>query len=171
MIINSEDLKIRPHTKRKFSLQEDYSDTFLEGVGGSFKEPVQVAITIENDGQMLTGKGFVRTVINLVCSRCLKDIEYQVNAPLNVIIKGTAGAAEGPSKEAEPYLLEINYNGDVDLNSGVEEAILFNLPLIPLCSDNCLGLCSGCGADLNTQKCRCEQPDIDPRWQKLKELK
>lgn len=168
MIINLEDLRMHPHTSQEFSLHQDFSNEFLVSLNASFFEPVQVSIKLENNGRVLAGKGMVRTAINLACSRCLKEIVYQVNAPLNVIIESVM---DKHVQEPEEHLLVIQDNGDVDLSSSVEEAILFNLPLIPLCGDDCRGLCSGCGVDLNTQKCCCEQQEIDPRWQKLKELK
>lgn len=167
MIINVEEVKMHPHTSQEFMLQQNCSDELLANMGGRFLEPVQVSIKMENTGRILAGFGMVHTAINLVCSRCLKDIEYELNAPINVIVDSRSEHKE----ETEEHLLELHDNGDVDLSSSVEEAILFNLPLIPLCKDDCLGLCSGCGVDLNTQQCRCEQQEIDPRWQKLKELK
>jgi uncharacterized protein len=95
-------------------------------------------------------------------------VNYPVNVSLNVKF---VEKPEEHSQETEEHLLNLPESGDVDLSPAVEEAILFGLPLIPLCRDNCLGLCPGCGADLNTQKCCCQEQDIDPRWQKLKELK
>lgn len=166
MIINVEELKMHPHTSQEFLLQKDLDNDLLADMGGRFLEPVKVSIKMENTGRILAGSGMIHTVINLVCSRCLKDIEYQLNAPINVIVD-----SRSEHKEEEEHLLELHDNGDVDFSPGVEETILFNLPLIPLCKDDCLGLCSGCGVDLNTRKCRCEQQEIDPRWEKLKELK
>ncbi|HBQ86501.1 MAG TPA: hypothetical protein DER33_05165 [Syntrophomonas sp.] len=167
MVINVADLKLHPRTSQEFRLQENFSDELLAHLNGHFLEPVKVTIKFENTGRILVGQGMVHTVINLICSRCLKDIAHQVNTPINVV----AASPDEDHTEAEEYLLELRDNGDVDLSSSVEEAILFSLPLNPLCKDDCLGLCSGCGVDLNTRKCRCEQQEIDPRWQKLNELK
>ena len=41
----------------------------------------------------------------------------------------------------------------------------------PLCRPDCRGLCPVCGVDLNQQSCSCGKDDIDPRWEKLKNLK
>jgi uncharacterized protein len=40
-----------------------------------------------------------------------------------------------------------------------------------LCDDDCAGLCSKCGQNLNKGKCECPAEDTDPRWAKLTELK
>jgi uncharacterized protein len=55
----------------------------------------------------------------------------------------------------------------------VRDALLLALPTRLLCRDDCRGICSVCGADLNSA-----DPDEhrhesigDPRWEKLRELK
>ena len=58
----------------------------------------------------------------------------------------------------------------VDLAPMAHEAILSELPLAPLCRDDCLGLCSFCGNDRNTEPCRCVAPR-DPRWASLDVLR
>jgi uncharacterized protein len=40
-----------------------------------------------------------------------------------------------------------------------------------LCNENCKGICAGCGADLNTELCKCPEKPADPRWEKLLSLK
>lgn len=168
MIINVKLLKMHPHTSQTFSMQENYSDELL-GLDSSFKEPVRIDLQVENTGRVLVGKGTVQTVISLVCSRCLKEISYQINAPMQVTMAESYNSRQ--FEEAGEEFLEVDHNGDVDLSSCVREAILFNLPLIPLCRDDCQGICPGCGVDLNLAKCQCQPQEIDPRWQKLKDLK
>lgn len=168
MIINVQELRMHPHTSQEFMVQSEFSHELLTNVRGHFSEPVKVSIKMENTGKAITGFGMVHTAINLVCSRCLSNIQYEVNAPISVI---ASNWPDDNTDATEACWLELQDNGDIDLSSAAEEAILFNLPLIPLCKDDCLGLCSGCGVELNTQKCRCEQQKIDPRWQKLKDLK
>jgi uncharacterized protein len=44
------------------------------------------------------------------------------------------------------------------------------VPLNPLCQQDCAGICSRCGTDLNEGPCDCGE-DIDPRWSALQDLK
>jgi uncharacterized protein len=64
------------------------------------------------------------------------------------------------------------YDGDtIDLPREVRELILVSLPIRPVCRQDCRGLCSRCGADLNRESCRCgAETELSP-FSKLKELK
>jgi uncharacterized protein len=52
----------------------------------------------------------------------------------------------------------------------VRDALLLDLPVAPLCRDDCAGLCPSCGADLNRAACNCDLTVPDPRWDALREL-
>ena len=58
----------------------------------------------------------------------------------------------------------------IDISEDVRQTILLAVPLKLLCRDDCRGLCAGCGANLNTEACRCEAADTDPRWDSLRSL-
>jgi len=96
------------------------------------------------------------------CRRCATA----VGGPIDVIVKERC--IEGvTSEDDEAYPLE----GDlVDLGPVVRDAIVLELPLAPLCKEDCQGLCASCGADLNAGACDCEAP-IDPRWATLDVLR
>ena len=55
---------------------------------------------------------------------------------------------------------DLNYNlsnlgNYLDIDKDVREEMLLNFPMKVLCSEDCKGICSGCGANLNNQKCSC----------------
>ncbi len=65
-----------------------------------------------------------------------------------------------PDEEETTYRL----NGDLlDLAPLVHDACILELPLAPLCSAECLGICPDCGANRNVEACACAAP-VDPRW-------
>ena len=47
------------------------------------------------------------------------------------------------------------------MESLVVAAIVFELPLVPLCDEDCKGLCPTCGANLNEGPCGCEKEQSD----------
>jgi uncharacterized protein len=51
----------------------------------------------------------------------------------------------------------------------VEEQLLLELPMKPLCRPDCLGLCPRCGTDRNSDPCDCRD-EADERLAKLKSL-
>jgi uncharacterized protein len=59
----------------------------------------------------------------------------------------------------------------LDLEPMVRELVSMELPLMPLCRDDCAGLCSICGVDRNEQQCSCAIDERDPRWAALDALR
>jgi uncharacterized protein len=63
-------------------------------------------------------------------------------------------------------------HGDqLDLAPLVRDAVLLELPLVPLCMEDCRGLCPDCGANRNQVTCSCTTETIDPRWAALEALR
>ena len=58
----------------------------------------------------------------------------------------------------------------VDLTKLIKDAILLDLPVKIVCTEDCQGLCAQCGTNLNKGECDCTDDSIDPRWAKLKEI-
>ena len=52
----------------------------------------------------------------------------------------------------------------------VRDALLLDLPLVPLCRSDCAGLCPTCGANHNAVACDCATDEPDPRWAALRSL-
>jgi uncharacterized protein len=59
---------------------------------------------------------------------------------------------------------------ELDLRPAVREQWLLAAPAFVQCSDQCRGLCSRCGADLNMGPCDCA-PVSDSRWDALRALR
>ncbi|MBN1225748.1 MAG: DUF177 domain-containing protein, partial [Deltaproteobacteria bacterium] len=74
--------------------------------------------------------------------------------------------------ELEREDLDIGFykEGIIDLTEVVREQILLAVPMIPICKEDCKGLCPYCGQNLNQCKCVCAGKTIDPRWSKLQNL-
>jgi uncharacterized protein len=58
----------------------------------------------------------------------------------------------------------------IDISQRVHDAIMLNISLKPLCSEDCRGLCPMCGANLNEGECDCTPDKTDERWDALKNL-
>ena len=112
------------------------------------------ASMVEKD-LLVNGSAFV--TVRTACSRCLKEITLQMGKKDVCIFR------EKVSEEI------------VDITEEIREDILLEMPLRFLCSEDCKGLCA-CGADLNTEKCRCGKakkkslPKEDHTWDALNQL-
>ena len=60
-------------------------------------------------------------------------------------------------------------NDEIDLIEIATLEIVQEIPIQPLCDEDCLGLCPYCGKNLNVEECDCE-PETDSRFDILKEL-
>gem|GEM_PF-345421 len=114
--------------------------------------------------------GAIETVYTQSCSRCLEL--YQKNATgifkeeLRHIVNEEENILTGETEEK--YFVE----GDiVDLTEFFRQIFVVSQDLKPLCDDECLGICSGCGVILNYHQCDCKNEVIDPRLAVLSELK
>jgi uncharacterized protein len=58
----------------------------------------------------------------------------------------------------------------LDLAEVVRQAIFVTLPMHPLCTEECTGLCSQCGQNLKDGRCECTTEVADPRFEILKQL-
>ena len=58
----------------------------------------------------------------------------------------------------------------IDLGLLVRDAVVLELPMAPLCREDCAGLCPQCGANRNDGACGCVAPR-DPRWANLDVLR
>jgi uncharacterized protein len=59
----------------------------------------------------------------------------------------------------------------IDISNDVRDFSILAVPMKKLCSDNCKGLCSKCGQNLNEGDCQCSKDETDIRWLPLMELK
>lgn len=95
------------------------------------------------------------------CRRCLGRAAGTVAADVREVY-------EDDSDGDQTYPLA----GDrVDLGLLARDAVLLELPLAPLCRDDCAGICPTCGADRNVAPCGCAPAAPDPRWAALDALR
>lgn len=146
---------------------------------GSIGDPPEFAdlfgdLVIEKCGTTLRIKGTLRFSAMLECSRCLKGFTGPYEQPIELFYRTGKLEDSLPGKEVELHSDDLNvivYNGnELDIWPDIREAMLLALPMKPLCSDNCHGICPSCGKDLNSGKCKCRNDSIDPRWESLLKL-
>ena len=86
-----------------------------------------------------------------------------------LVIARDASASPPMRRSTEDELYPIA-DDTIDLGPLVRDAIVLELPMAPLCREDCRGLCPQCGADRNEGDCGCVAPP-DPRWANLDVLR
>jgi len=112
-------------------------------------------------------QGSVHTQVELGCSRCLKPVTYTVNADFSALLIKESLQDEADLVDED---VVVYTGGMADLTPLIEGIIVSEIPMSLLCSEDCKGLCAICGSNLNTRDCGCREDNIDPRWEKLKQL-
>ncbi|GAA0722872.1 DUF177 domain-containing protein [Clostridium malenominatum] len=125
----------------------------------AFKAPINLDGKLTLVGDVIELNGTIRTVLELQCSRCLasfsKSVEITIEEKLSTI-----------EDKDDDYIF---IKGDVvDITEIIENNIIISLPIKRLCDEECKGLCSNCGLNLNHSSCNCDEMNIEPRLSKLK---
>jgi uncharacterized protein len=135
--------------------------------------PVEVAMDVEKAGAdvfRVTGRAATR--LELDCGRCLEAFEVPVAADFELrYVPHTANTGEGEREVEEDDLTTAFYReGMLDIIDLLREQFQLALPMKPLCTEACRGLCPECGANLNRTECGCAPVWDDPRLAPLKGL-
>jgi len=152
--------------------------------------PIEIAdLSIDEAKTQITGEVVLANLNGLIlaqitgqvilpepCSRCLTEVplmiplkfsrEFKTERSLDCPARDSASSAakamadrRGDNQaDEETYPIE---DGQIDLNPPLTEEIIANLPIKPLCSDACKGLCQKCGANLNDNPCKCDKVNYE----------
>ena len=118
--------------------------------------------TITNHSGLILLSGSVEPSLSVVCARCGR--EYSYNTPIALNAKITDKLA---NEDEDEFVLMQDFA--IDIDEIVRTALILELPTRYLCSEDCKGLCSKCGANLNEKSCKCDQTERDSRWDVLKD--
>ncbi|KGM13097.1 YceD family protein [Cellulomonas bogoriensis] len=173
LVLETHEIARRPGTmravRRTVPAPEDLG-TAVIGVPTGDDLDLDVRLESVMEGILISGDVRVRAVGE--CVRCLEEVVVDVDATLQELYyypdRARAAAEEGDDEEESRELV-----GDlVDLEPAVRDVVVPALPFRPVCSTDCPGLCSECGARLADPENADHQHDVlDPRWAELDRLK
>lgn len=176
----SKSLKINVVTIPEEGLNIDFSgdtkwfqESFPESNELGFTlQKVEVTFNITRASSTVFIKGGLSATLNLACSRCLEDVMLPVSGDFAYTMEPKK-PENREEVELEAEELEISYyEGDfIDLAPIIYEQVILQIPLKPLCSEDCKGLCPRCGTNLNLSSCNCNLEVIDERLAALKNFK
>ncbi|KNY26055.1 YceD family protein [Pseudobacteroides cellulosolvens] len=130
--------------------------------GFVFTDVVKFEGVLTNASGVLKLNGSLKASYSVKCSRCVKDIEDNLELKVREdIIEGSETA------DVDAYTYNDNY---ILLDSILKDNIILNLPVKKVCDDNCKGLCPRCGTNLNEKTCDCKDDYINPQMEALKKF-
>jgi uncharacterized protein len=134
--------------------------------------PSELAFQIHKDKRRFRLLGTVAGELELPCSRCLEPFRLPIDAAFDVRYLPASETSADVEREVDTEGLETSYyrNDEIDLNELLREQFYLALPMKPLCSEECRGLCMQCGTNLNTESCDCAPGWDDSPFAALKGL-
>ncbi len=136
--------------------------------GSQTYEVEDAAVDVRLDVSRTTGQGNAMRLrydarLHGPCMRCLED----AGAATRIDAREVDQPGAGDEDLSSPYLEE----QALDVRAWVRDALVLALPTQIVCGEECRGLCAICGVNLNAEPGHEHEPEPDPRWAKLSELK
>ena len=119
---------------------------------------------MNESGKKLVITGQADVTLNIPCDRCLKEVEV----PFSLDFEKHVNLEAEDDKESDETNYIDGYNLDVD--KLLYNEILIGWPMKVLCSEDCKGICSVCGQNLNEGTCDCEDTGLDPRMSVIRDV-
>jgi uncharacterized protein len=133
--------------------------------------PLDGHVRIRRTNQGLLIDGWVDLILELSCDRCLTTFEQPMHVTFIEQFYPTVDVVTGlelpPIDEEDIFPIDDHHI--VDLTEAIRQNVLTAIPMVTLCREDCAGLCSQCGHDLNLGPCDCK-PEVDTRFSILEKL-
>lgn len=171
-VFDARELGRRPGAMREFDRDLPAADLLggekaatLDGLYSAEGADLRLTLRVESVVEGILATGRVSGSLVGECVRCLDPVEVDLDAEFQELFyydleNLTAEEAEEAQRVVEDL---------IDVAPLVHDAVMLELPLQPLCEEDCPGLCAQCGARL------ADDPDhghetVDPRWAALSSL-
>ena len=113
----------------------------------------EVTLTRTNRGIIAMGK--MVADVSMPCSRCLNLADYQVSFDLADEFLPKPDTHGSPSLTEDNDSFTIDHNNILDMSEAIRQYVLLAIPIKPLCSPDCAGICPSCGRNINEDPCEC----------------
>lgn len=142
-------------------------DVGINGIG--IRDDIKVVAELRYQGRDLVLSGSLLVPFEMVCSRCLKNYNADKTVCIDSIFREKAEEVEIEEglDESSPDL-SLYESDRIDIFPLIRDQIYLSIPMKPLCSEDCKGVCPKCGVDRNGEACNCVCDNIDPRLEMLK---
>lgn len=137
---------------------------------------VTVDLAVTRAADVVDVQGTIHGRFGFDCSRCAEPGEVTIDEPLDHHFVGPGQLDAGDPAE----IADFDADPDVSEHDGVHivldelviETTLLALPVVPVCSEDCKGLCPQCGTNLNFNSCSCKPAsDKASPWAALRDFK
>lgn len=134
----------------------------------AFASPVRVSGEAFRQNDVVLFSLDVSVAATVVCGRCLDPTPVALGSRSQIQFRPLA---ERPAFVADDEEIGLGYYeaGIIDIREDIRRAVVLEVPLWPVCREDCKGLCHRCGANLNRAACLCDEKKGGPRRRPLAE--
>lgn len=139
---------------------------------GTSGYPIKGEIDLLRINRSILVGGTLHTKGGCVCSRCLDEFDCELDFHIEEEYFPTVDVSTGLplSLPADDLHFTISADHILDLGEAFRQYTLLATPMKPVCREDCAGLCSQCGTNLNYGSCQCSTKPSDSRWTRLENL-
>lgn len=143
---------------------------------------LELDLRLESVVEGVLVSGTVAATVTGECVRCLDPVTSSIDVDLQELYvhpdrehgghaghHGRGRVDDGFAEDEEMAALPQLHGDLLDLEPVLRDAVVLALPLRPLCREDCPGLCSECGARLDSDPGHGHEVE-DPRWAVLRQL-
>ena len=102
-----------------------------------YKGVINLSADVKKDMEIISTKTHISATAQCICSRCLKEFDQNIEKDFDM-----------------QYPLDKSQQS-IDIAKDIREEMILDYPVKFLCKDDCRGLCTKCGQDLNSGDCNC----------------
>ncbi|MGI6045944.1 MAG: YceD family protein [Eggerthellaceae bacterium] len=121
-----------------------------------FVTPLSWQVNVTNTGGSFLVLGSVQVEAQTSCARCLSPVSLTLDGEIEAYFLENPDE-DIPEEIGEDEINILPENHEIDMVPLITQALLLALPLVPLCSPDCKGICPHCGANLNEGPCKCSE--------------
>lgn len=130
---------------------------------------VQASLFLQPQKEGCMVWGHLQADMQIPCGRCIRKSRFAFDEHFEIFEELTSETDEA---SWQPGFLRLNNQIlELDVAGVLWEQFVLLIPLKPLCSEQCAGICPHCGANQNFEQCNCMQKEGDPRLEVFRKLK
>jgi uncharacterized protein len=93
--------------------------------------------------------------LEMPCARCLEPARVPIETP--VLVTFVSNDANDADLDDDDPDVVVFAGAEIDVGEEIRDELLLSIPVSPLCSPTCRGLCAVCGGNRNVSPCDCEE--------------
>ncbi len=177
-IFSAHDLPRRAGEMREYELTfEEHESIGVPLLAVSGESPIYLDLRLEAVAQGVLVTGQVSADAVGECTRCLDLVSFPIDESFQELFHYEIDSRQKPKSKGKEIEVEdedeiLEMDGDlIDLDAPIRDALILNLPVNPLCSEECEGLCSTCGVKWELLPADHAHAASDIRWEGLSDWK